>query len=244
MHPRFFWRRLCSVLLVSGVMATAAISAAPAAGAATPANRNYVNALYADLLDRPDPVRNTAGQEFWANRLADHSRTNVVQSIQRSSTEYFSHLVDIAYAAYLDRAPNSGGRSYLVDGWRSGRFTYEKMLSVLIGSNEFFRFAGGNNTAFVKETFADLLGRDPSASALAYYAKVAASRGRGTVAVLIATSHEARVATVQFQFSTFLGRSPDTASLNYWVGRLSNGLRREDFDVALLSSAEYYRNNS
>ena len=55
---------------------------------------------------------------------------------------------------------------------------------------------------------------------------------------------EARVAQVSFQYLTFLGRPVDSGGLTYWVNRLSNGLRREDFDVQLLASSEYYANNS
>jgi hypothetical protein len=225
-------------------MTAAAVIQSPVAGAATPANQDYVRALYGDLLDRSDTTTDPAGVDFWANRLATHSKLDVARSIQYSSDEYFRHLADIGYAVYLDRAADPAGRNFLVQGWMARRFTYQRMVATLVGSHEYFALAGSTNGGFVDRAFADILGSEPSTSARNYFVGVAASQGRARVAILLATSHQALTAFVSYQYDSFLGRSVDPPSLTYWVDRLSNGFRREDFDVTLVSSSEYYAKNS
>ena len=38
------------------------------------------------------------------------------------------------------------------------RFTYERVIATLVGSNEYYRLAGRTNTGFVDKAFADILG--------------------------------------------------------------------------------------
>lgn len=244
MHLGSVCRRLLAVLALCGLVAAATVIESPAAGAATAANQNYVRSLYADLLDRNDTSANAAGVNFWANRLATHPRLEVARSIQYASDEYFRRLTDIGYAIYLDRSPDAAGRNFLVQAWMSRRFTYERMVATLVGSNEYYRLAGSTNGSFVDNAYADILGSEPSPSARSYFIGVAASRGRGVVAVLLATSHQALTAFVEFQYNTFLGRNVDAGSRTFWVDRLTDGFRREDFDVTLLASNEYYVKNS
>lgn len=244
MHLGHVCRRLFAGVALSGLVAAAAVIGSPAAGAATVANQNYVRSLYGDLLDRSDTYADPAGMNFWANRLATHSRMEVAHGIQYSSDEYFRKIADIGYAIYLDRAADAAGRAYFVNGWMTRRFTYERLVASLVGSSEYFRLAGSTNAGFVDKAYADILGHEPSASARSYFIGVAASRGRSTVATLLATSHEARTVFVEFQYGSLLGRPVDSAALKFWVDRLAAGVRREDFDVTLVSSNEYYTKNS
>lgn len=251
MHQRLLPRRLIAALALSCTMLAPALTGGiPTAGAtaravaATPANTAYVRALYKDLLDRTDETSDAEGVAYWANQLPGRSRADVARAIQYGSSEYFGVLVDIAYASYLDRVADPAGRAYYVDGWRSRRLTYEGLLAALLGSNEYYGLHGATNASFVDAVYFDVLGREADPGGRAHYQGVASTQGRGAVAVLLATSHEARVAQVSFQYLTFLGRPADPGGLAYWVDQLSNGLRREDFDVALLSSSEYYNNNT
>ena len=54
------------------------------------------------------------------------------------------------------------------------RFTYERVIATLVGSNEYYRLAGRTNTGFVDKAFADILGREPSASVENFFVGVAA----------------------------------------------------------------------
>lgn len=240
MHPRHFCRRLLAAFALSGMVVGAVALDAPVAGASTAANRSYVRALYGDLLDRTNSSVNARGVEYWANKLGSSSRLSVARGIQYSSDEYFAKLVEIGYAVYLDRSPDPSGAGFLVRGWKSRRFTYERMIATLVGSDEYFRRSGSTNAGFVNKAYADILGGEPTTSARNYFVRVAATRGRATVAILLATSHQAEVAIVRYEYSSFLGRDVDPGALRFWVNRLAGGFRREDFDVTLLASNEYY----
>lgn len=243
MHQRST-TRFCAVVLVCAMTFGVGAALAPSAGAATDANRNYVRALYGDLLDRPDLTVNDAGIEFWANRLDTMTRTQVATGIQRGSSEYYGRIVDILYLALLDRDPDPVGRAFYVDSWRNRTRTLEDVVVILVSSNEYYQFNGGTDRAFVEAVYFDLLGRQPSNEEIAAGLGVVAASGRASLARRVETSNERRVQNVTDAYGTYLGRIPGDSERNYWVGRLANGLRSELFDVAILASSEYYRANS
>lgn len=244
MHQRPTTRRIGSALLLCTVAVVAAAGLAPPVGAATDANRTYVRALYVDLLDRPDPTVNSAGVEFWANRLDTQSRSQVAMGIQKASMEYYGRVVDIAYLAYLDREADAAGRAFYVDAWRTRTRTLEAVVVALVGSNEYFTLHGGTNESFVEAAYFDILGREPSTAEAAAGIALVTSSSRGALARRLETSTERRRQVVTNGYGTFLGRIPSAGERDYWVGRLEDGLRREFFDVALVASSEYYNANS
>jgi hypothetical protein len=237
-------RRLLAVVVLSAALLAPAVADIPSAGAATPANLSYVGALYKDLLDRTDQTTDPQGVAYWANQLPARSRAQVAHGIQYGSDEYFRQLVRIAFLSYLDREPDASGAAHFIQAWRSRQVRYERVLSALLGSNEYYRLHGSTLVSFVNAAYFDVLGHEPDSAGRAHMLAVARDQGRGRVAALLAASHEALVAQVGFQYATFLGRIAHVSEINYWVSRLSNGLRREDFDVELLASPEYYANNS
>lgn len=244
MHSGNVCRRSFAGLVVCGAVLAGTIAGSPVAGAATAANQSYVRALYGDLLDRTDTAADSAGVNYWANQLATRSKLSVARSIQFATSEYFSKILDVDYALYLDRSPDPAGERYLVQAWKSRRFSYERVVAIIVGSNEYFRRAGGSNVGFVNKAYADILGSQPSSSAREYFRGIAASQGRERVAVLLEKSHQALTAFVEFQYNSLLGRNVDPGSRTFWVDRLANGFPREGFDVTIVSSAEYYGNNS
>ncbi len=244
MHPRQVCRRLLAVLALTGLVAAGAVIGSPAAGAASAANRNYVRSLYGDLLNRTNTTSNQTGIDYWANRLATHSRLSVVTGIQHSTNEYFGKIVDISYAIYLERKPDPRTRAFLANGLRTRSLSFNDVTARLVGSHEYFVLAGATNARFVDRAHADILGFPPSSSARSHLIGVAETQGRAKVAVLLATSHRARADFVRFQYRSFLGRPVTAAALEYRIDQLSNGLRREDFDALLVSSNEYYGKNS
>lgn len=244
MHLRPIQRRLGAALVICAMAMGIGGGLAPSAGAATTANRNYVRALYSDLLDRPDPYTDSAGMAFWADKLDTDTRDHVAKSIQKAGAEYYGHIVDLAYFAYLDRDPDPAGRTFYVDAWRKRTRTLELVVSAIVGSNEYFTFNGGNDNAFVTAAYFDILGHEPTPGELASGLATVKSSSRGYLAKQLESSTERRRQIVTDAYGTFLGRVPSDAERDYWVGRLQNGLRREFFDVAILVSNEYYNANS
>jgi len=243
MHVRSTSRRVGFTGLVCAAALALSAGLAPPSGAATAANTNYVRALYLDLLDRPEPG-NSAGVEFWANRLDSRSRGSVVRSMQRSTTEYYTNIVEASYELFLDRSADASGRDFYVTAWHDRTKTLSDIVITLVGSQEYFDNVGRSNAAFVESAYLDILGRAPSSTEQASGQALVAQSGRKALARRLETSTEQRRDTVTFTYRSFLGREPSTAERDYWVQKLDGGLRAEDFDLAVLTSGEYFDANS
>lgn len=237
-------RRVLAALAMSAALVVSTLGATPAE-AATPANRSYVQALYADILDRPDTGTDPSGIEFWANRLDSNPWATVVRQIMFApNSEYFRFQVELAYNLYLERTADPSGFSYYTEQWRTGKRSMEDLVAILVGSNEFYRISGGTPDGFVNRVYFDILGRQPDAAGLAYYKNVAANRGRGSVARILLASNEALRKEVSYKYDNFLSRAPSASELAYWVAQRRDGRRFEVLDVTLVASGEYYAANS
>jgi Domain of unknown function (DUF4214) len=242
MHAKTTSRRVGVMSLLCAAALVLSAGLAPASGAATVANTNYVKALYLDLLDRPEPG-NSAGVEFWANRLDARSRGSVVRSMQRSTTEYYSNIVEANYELLLDRSADAAGRDFYVTAWHDRTKTLSDVVITLVGSREYFDNVGDDVATFVDVAYADILGREPSASERSSALALVAGSGRSALARRLENGNERRQKTVLFAYRNFLGREASTAEWNFWVQKLNAGLRAEDFDLAVLTSGEYYAAN-
>ncbi|MEJ7585634.1 MAG: DUF4214 domain-containing protein [Acidimicrobiales bacterium] len=218
-------RRLAAVVLVSALALGVGAGLAPPAGAATDANRTYVRALYEDLLDRSDLTVNAAGIEFWADRLDTQTRLQVTTGIQKATSEYYGHVVDIAYQVFLGRDADSSGRAFYVDAWRSRTRTLEAVVYALVGSNEYYVFNGSNDVDFVEAAYFDILGREPEPAEMADGLALVAATSRATLARQLETSTERRRQAVTYAYDNFLGRTANPGN-DYWVDRIADGLRR------------------
>lgn len=98
------------------------------------------------------------------------------------------------------------------------------------------------NEAFVRRAFYDLAGEAPSAEELSA-AVGALDSGTGTrrdVARALVGAEAVRRRTVTQAYQQVLGRDPDDAGRDYWVGRLGAGLTRTALVANLLNSGEAY----
>ena len=238
--------RFLVAVVTGAAILVGSVATAPTAGAASPANTAYVRSLYLDLLDRSDPTADQAGIAYWANRLEQPgmTRAKVVENIQRGGTEYYGTIVDFYYLLYLDRTAEPAGRSFYVERWRDRRLSLEAVAIALGQSPEYYQRVGSTTASFVDAVFFDTFGRAPSAPDQAYYQSVVATQGRGRVVSILVKSQEKRTQTVNDQYGTLLGRAPTPSERSTAVSQLGSGLRREDFDARLVSSAEYYTANS
>ena len=96
--------------------------------------------------------------------------------------------------------------------------------------------------ALFRMGIANILGREPDSAGRAYFITIAAAYGRGMVAGVLAQSPENRRAEVGFAIDNYLGRPAATPEVDYFVAALQNGMRREEVDVQIVGSAEYYNN--
>ncbi|WCO68283.1 hypothetical protein PO878_06025 [Iamia majanohamensis] len=244
-------RRLLAAVALCAALLAGTLASAPA-GAQSQENTTYVRSLYADLLDRVNTTGDDAGVAYWANRLDRRSEPRVftVQQLMKAGSEYYGQIVDINYALFLDRTADPGGRDFYVQGWRNRRFTLERVVTTLGGSNEYYNRQGATTASFVDAIYFDVLGRRADDGGRQFGIDYVSSRGggvsgRGQYVALLVRSREKRGQVVDDAFGTFLGRAPTAQERQQFVDALTpTGLRREDFDAQLVASTEYYSRNS
>jgi hypothetical protein len=170
------------------------------------------------------------------------SRTDVARAIQNATTEYYGNVVEFTYQRYLDRTADIGGFAYFVDGWRNKTFTLELVTAVIVGSSEYYALHDSSDVDFVNAAYFDILGRQADSAGRAYFLTIAAAYGRTMVAGVLAQSPENRRAEIRFAIDSYLGRAPADPEVELFVTALQNGMRREEVDVQIVGSAEYYNN--
>jgi hypothetical protein len=85
------------------------------------------------------------------------------------------------YRRFLDREPDPSGFRYQLDRLREGH-PPEDVLAGILGSDEYYRRAGGRPAAFVQELFLDLTGRPPTPAERQQWSRLTLIRGRRDVA--------------------------------------------------------------
>lgn len=132
-------------------------------------------------------------------------------------------------------------------GGRHSRLCFEKLESraFLSASAPYASGQPGNGTdqTFINNVYQELLGRMPDATGQAYWTGVIAlggggQAGRQDVVRGLLGSAEYRADQITGIYQDFLGRAPDAAGLNYWMGQMS-GLGESVVLADLLSSNEF-----
>jgi hypothetical protein len=124
-------------------------------------------------------------------------------------------------------AMHDGDRSVLVQGLLAGTTTVAGVVQAIAAHD---RVAGD-----VATLYASLLGRRPDGAGLRYWvARLRAGTSPGRLADIFANTPEVRdhhaasddAAAVDWTYGAVLGRAPDAAGKEYWLGRLAAGLPR------------------
>jgi hypothetical protein len=153
--------------------------------------------------------------------------------------EYYSNLVDGYYEEFLDR---SAGQSEL-NFWAldlAGGATNEQVLSMILGSDEYYHLAGSSNAAWIEHVYKDMFGRTPDGAGNAIWLNALASGAtRQQVASRIDSSAEREAIVVSSYYVTYLGRTASSSEVGYWVGLVQMGATQEQVLTNILASAEY-----
>lgn len=167
---------------------------------------------------------------------------NILAPVAGSFTrtlEYYSSLVEGYYEEFLGR---SAGQSEL-NFWAldlAGGAKNEQVLSMVLGSDEYFHLAGSSNADWIEHLYKDLLGRTPEgAGSTVWQAALASGATRQQVASLVDTSAEREAIIVGSYYVTYLGRSASSSEVGYWIGLIQMGATQEQVLTNILASAEY-----
>lgn len=199
-------------------------------------NRVYVTELYNDLLHRaPDP----AGLDNFTKALdAGQSRDTVALGIL-NSTEFTRAFVGANYEHFLGRKASSTE----IDPWLkfvNAGGNFDQLQAQIMSSEEAFRSAGGNNSAWLQFAYDKALGRPIDSTALnAGLLNLRAGVSRFTIALGIMQSIEADRFTAQGFYHDFLDRQADPAGLPGWWMQLNAGVSDQVVLSQFLATTEY-----
>ena len=161
------------------------------------------------------------------------------------------------YATLLARPPDSVGLTYWVEQMAQG-VSLAKVVEGFFGSHEFItRFGGLTDEALVVNLYREALGREPDAAGLAYHiGTLRDGLDRAQVIVNFVASPEAarifeaenlagvwvadsRKTLVGMAYDAVFDRPPEQEGLDYWTGRLAQGIDVRTLVEAIAGSAEF-----
>ena len=155
------------------------------------------------------------------------------------SLEYYDTLVESYYEELLHRGAGQSELSFWALNLAGGA-TNEQVLSMVLGSDEYFHLAGSNSSAWIEHLYKDMLGRAPEKAASDLWLNALASGAtRQQVASLVDTSVEREQIVVSSYYVTGLGRTGSSSEVGYWVSLIQMGATQEQVLTNILASAEY-----
>jgi RHS repeat-associated protein len=211
-------------------------------------NKQYVAAVYIDLLQRPVDL---GGLNYWSGRLDNHENRTIIAALLTHSAEYFqTNVIKPAYQQFLNRAADQGGLNYWT-GQLQGGVTDEQMQAGFIASPEFYGIAngGGNSVpvtpahdrAWVDALFETLLERSPDQDGENYWTgQLQGIQSRIEVANGFTGSTEGLSLRVQQTYQRYLGRGADADGLAYWLSQYRLGAVNEDIVTGFIGSDEFF----
>jgi SpoIID/LytB domain protein len=197
---------------------------------------NVVRALYADVLGRAVDPDGLATWTAYIDRTRDPA--GLARQIV-ASRERMENLVTAQYLLALNRTPERSGLDHWVAHLAAGRGVYDLQIGIYGSPESLLKLGGGDVQTWVGGLYERILGRTSDASERAYWATIAAQRGREAVVAAIARSDEATMRRLNVYYQTFLLRGVDPAGRATFLPLMTG---RGDFDIpiALGSSPEYW----
>lgn len=220
-------------------------TSAPAEVGPFPSGEDFVRQQYRDFLSREG---DEAGVAAWTNAV-DTGSLAPEEAIDQfmASPEFNGRVAPVArlYFATFLRIPDYGGLRNWLNAWQGG-WTLEEIADYFTTSEEFqITYGSLSDVEFVTLVYRNVLGRDPDPAGLAdWVSRLEAGESRGSILVGFSESQEYRTKSsdsVDVVLATvgMLRRSPEQATFDYWVTRLSTGEPRVLLIREILSSDEY-----
>ncbi|MEO7650145.1 MAG: DUF4214 domain-containing protein [Bryobacteraceae bacterium] len=172
--------------------------------------------------------------------LKDDLIFTVVQSASQIFTNSF--FVNQLYLDILNRSPEPNGAGFWTAQLNAG--TPRKDVTYQFFSSNEFQGTG----FYIIATYIAVLGRDPDFGGWLFWLN-ALNNGQPRQSIVQSFINSAEfvqtygslnnTAFVNLVYQNVLGRAPDTAGLNFWVGQLNGGMTRGDMMYSFVVSAEF-----
>lgn len=190
---------------------------------------------------------------------------NEFYDLNYSNEEY----VDVLYKVFFNRNADTNGKNYWLSQLKSGK-SQRYVLEGFINSQEWadtcakFGVVSGTSikanvtivpsagvTAFVKSLYSDVLGRSPDPNGLSYWTNELAYMRKSAKDVAAGFFFSPEFITayrtmspekvVSIFYNVFLGRNPDSAGKDFWVGQIRSGKSLNFIYNGFVGSAEFAR---
>lgn len=228
----------------SALVSLSNTSPAPSCDSSDSAFVRYLEFVYADLFGRGLDAQ---GLATWMSLLDRGGlqvggwRAAVANSIT-SSVEFRTGLITKSYLQYLNRAPEPAGLDFWLAAMSRG-WTASQIEAGFTASPEYYAQAGSTDSGWVTRLYADVLGRVPAASEVAWWTQAlhdGMTRQGVSMGFLLSTEHLETV--VSGYYEHLLQRSVDPSGRATWVGLLQAGARNETIIGGIVASTEYWDN--
>jgi hypothetical protein len=117
----------------------------------------------------------------------------------------------------------------------------ERVIAAIVGSDEYFRNRGSDNSNWLNSAFQDILLRAPDQGARDFFLQqLAAGRPRFDIALDLTHSDEYRELLVGQLFAKYLRRPGTPQEIQQFASQLRQGASDEDIVNTILASEEYF----
>jgi uncharacterized delta-60 repeat protein len=208
-------------------------------------NARGVAGVYHDLLNRPvDP----SGLAAFTAPL-DASRAQAlppIATIYVTSAENRGNAIRQDCSAYLGRSAGPAEVNVWLTAIGQGT-TLEQVRDLIVGSGEYFQRSGGSNSTWLDHVYLDLLGRPRDPGSQGFLDALNHGMARPAIVALMQGSAEYETRLVNATYVSFLNRPAGSNEPGLWFGLLNAGPTAgqpspvEQFEIAVLSSAEYFQ---
>ena len=235
-------------------------------------NQRYINAVFQELLDRPaDPG---ALQSFGGELAGGTAKGVVLVQIETSvnasgRNEYNDNTVNNLFQQFLGRNADLGALNFYgaqlttsgvplplanpSGGTTSPPGSIQLIQAEIMGSDEYFTNAGGDNTAFISQMYRDLLNRNPDAGGAAFYLNLInqtsqqnPTEPQSAVRSSVATNFLGQTEPIQDELTTFysiyLNRNADPSGLAFYTQQLQSSVPLQTVINEFLGSTNEYFN--
>ncbi|MBS0356191.1 MAG: DUF4347 domain-containing protein [Proteobacteria bacterium] len=206
----------------------------------------FVMQLYRDTLFRE---AESGGLNYWMDQIGSGTltRDEVAQRFLESP-EFQDGAGGLArlYLGAFGRLPDKAGMDY----WMAERLSDHSLATIgadFAGSAEFKGLYDGlDNAGFLSQLYQHVLDRAPDTAGQTYWQdRLTSGSSRSDVLLEITQSAEARAATdqavgVTLDYVGLLGRTPEPAGFDYWMGKLDDGMPVTEVIGLFTQTTEYH----
>jgi len=188
-------------------------------------NQQFVESAILALDNR---AFNASTDQQFVTSLNNGATISAVALQIEKSADGIAHTVDNLFTHLLLRHADSMAQTNF-GGMLAGGATLQDVKAMIMGSDEYFQFAGGTNDNFLKSVYADQLGRAIDPTGQAFFGGELTNTALGTdvvrrqlIASQVIKSPEGAINETLVLFNTYLQRKADIQGLPFFAAQMTD----------------------